>query len=195
MEAAQRVSRFAAEGRPVDYRASEVLLHEGSSGDHCVAIVEGEVLVTTSSTTGSTIVLGRRGPGDIVGQLSLLDGAPRSARVVATTNVVARRLNAAELEQLLLAHPDMAMAEIRRLAAEVRSLSRRITGRSEELRIRVLDLLHTHADATGEAVFRSTREELAGWVGATREAVTRTLSDLASEGVVALARCEVRLLS
>lgn len=195
MDAAQRIECFACAGRPVEYRRGEVVLHEGEEGDHCVAIIRGDLLVTTSSSTGATVVLARRRPGDFIGELSLLDGVPRSARVVATTDVEARRMNAQELEQLLLSQPDLALEEIRRLAAEVRSLSRRVTGRSEELRVRVLDMLHLQTEVTGEAVFRSTREELAGWVGATREAVSRTLTDLQAEGLVVLGRGQVRLLA
>lgn len=195
MDRSERVAMFESTGRLTTFARGDVLLNQGASGDSCFGLVSGEVLATTSSSSGAEVVLGRRGPGDIVGQLSMLDGSPRSARVVARTEVTAQRLTAAELERLFGEHPAFAMDEMRRLGAEVRSLTRRITGRSEELRVRVVDLLQLQAEVTGDVVFRSTRDELAGWVGATREAVSRALSDLADDGTVELGRGEVRLLA
>ena len=61
--------------------------------------------------------------------------------------------------------------------------------------MRVMQLLETNADESGNPVFRSTREELAGWVGATREAVIRTLRELEAEGRVALRRGAVELVA
>lgn len=58
----------------------------------------------------------------------------------------------------------------------------------------MLHVLAANAEVTGDPLLRSTREELAGWVGATREAVTRTLRLLESQGEVALSRGGVRLI-
>lgn len=150
--------------------------------------------MTATSSRGSTVVLARRGPGAVVGEQAALDGAPRSATVLAETDVVAVVLAAAELEALLREEPDLALAELRRLSAQLRELTERYALRGEELRVRVLQLLTTNARETGDPVFRSTREELAGWVGATREAVIRTLRELEADRLVALRRGAVELL-
>ena len=185
---------IAANGREVSFAAGEVLLHHGEVSQHCYAIRSGEVLVSVTSIQGATLVLGRRGPGAVVGELGALDGAPRSATVRANTDVSAVVLSADRFVQLLREQPDLAIAALRRLSRQFRELTERFTIRGEELRTRVLQLLGTHAAESGDPVFRSTRQELAGWVGAIREAVTRTLRDLEDDGVVALRRGAVELL-
>ena len=185
----------AARGSEVRFAPGDVLVHHGDASSHCYAIRSGEVLVSATSTQGSTVVLGRRGPGAVIGELGVLDGAPRSATVRASTDVVAVVLTADEFEALLRDEPELALSEIRRLSRQFRELSDRYSVRSEELQLRLVQLLETHTGETGDPVFRSTREELAGWVGATREAVTRALKELESSGIVALERGAVRLVN
>jgi CRP-like cAMP-binding protein len=182
-------------GTVVRFEAGSVLLRDGDSGRHCYAIRTGEVLVSAMSTQGSTVVLARRGPGSIIGEQSALDGKPRSATVRAVTDVSAVVLTAHELETLLRNHPDVAFAEIKRLSQQMRELTERYALRSEELRIRLLALLETNARETGDPVFRSTRGELADWVGATREATIRVLRELENAGDVRLGRGTVELTS
>ena len=185
----------AARGTEVRFAPGAVLLHHGETTRHCYAIRSGNVLVSATSTQGATVVLGRRGPGAVIGELGALDGEPRSATVSAIDDVVAVALTAHEFEGLLRDEPELALAEIRRLSRQFRELTERYAVRGEELRMRVVQLLETHAAESGEPVFRSTREELAGWVGATREAVIRALRQLEDEGVVALRRGAVELIS
>ena len=180
-------------GLPVHFSAGVALLHHGDASQHCYAIRSGEVIVTATTTQGATVVLGRRGPGDLVGELAALGSAPRTATVRARTEVDAVALSADGLADLFRSDPDVALAWTRWLAGEYRALTERYAGRSEDLRTRVLQLLVTNAEVTGEPVFRSTREELACWVGASREAVTRTLHDLDLDGLVTLSRGGVRL--
>ena len=184
----------AARGTEVRFSAGDVLMHRGEVSRHCYAIRQGEVLVTASSSQGATVVLARRGPGTVMGELAALDGAPRSATVRAVTEVVADVLSAADLETLLREQPDLAVAELQRLSRQMRQLTERYALRSEELRTRLLELLSTNLAEQGDPVFRSTREELAGWVGATREAVIRTLREMEAEGHVTLRRGAVELL-
>ncbi|MDH3299994.1 MAG: Crp/Fnr family transcriptional regulator [Acidimicrobiia bacterium] len=181
-------------GTTVEFAPGSPLVHHGDNGSHCYAILEGEVLVTTTTRQGTRVVLGRRGPGTIIGELSALDPGGRSATVEARNAVRAVVLTARELEQLLRDDPDLALHELRRLAREVRSLTERYTVRGDELRGRVAQLLSTHAGETGEPRLRSTRQELADWVGATREAVIRTLKELERSGVIRLSRGAVEIV-
>lgn len=185
----------AERGTAVSFSPGEVLLHHGDVSGHCYAILDGEVLVTATSSQGATVVLGRRRAGAVIGEMSALDGSPRSATVRASTEVEAVVLTAEQFEALILEQPELALDQIRRLARQFRDLTERYSVRGEELRMRVMQLLETNADETGNRIFRSTREELAGWVGATREAVIRTLRDLEAEGRVVLRRGAVELVA
>ncbi|MEZ5280232.1 MAG: Crp/Fnr family transcriptional regulator [Acidimicrobiales bacterium] len=184
----------AERGTQVAFSAGQVLMRQGDIGTHCYALVEGEVLVEVTALSGSTAIIGRRGPGSVIGEMAALLAAERSATVTAHTDVVARVLRADELEAALAAEPELAVGELKRLARQLRDLTVRYSARGEDLTHRVLQILEMNAAETGSRVFRSTREELAGWVGATREAVTRTLRDLEKQGVVRLRRGSVELL-
>ena len=117
---------------------------------------------------------------------------PRVCRTI--TEVRAVVLSAAQLSALLIEQPELAVAMVKRLSRQMRELTERYAVRGEELKARLVQLLRTNAAETGDPTFRSTREELSNWVGATREAVTRTLSEMESEGVVSLRRGAVELL-
>ena len=82
----------------------------------------------------------------------------------AVTEVVADVLSAADIEAVLREQPELAVAELRRLSRQMRQLTERYALRCEELQTRLLELLSTNLAEQGEPVFRSTREELAGWV-------------------------------
>ena len=185
---------IGSRGTEVRFDAGDTLLFHGDESRQCYAIVEGEVLVTATTASGATVVLGRRGAGSVVGELAALEGTPRSATVQARTNVVARVLQPAELQALLLEEPTVALAELRRLSRQLRELTERYAVRSDELRSRIMQLLETHCSETGDRRFSSTREELAGWVGATREAVSRSLRELENEGLIVLGRGSVALV-
>ncbi|MFN3258881.1 MAG: Crp/Fnr family transcriptional regulator [Ilumatobacter sp.] len=176
------------------FEDGDVLLHHGGEGRSCYAIRSGIALVTVTSTQGATLVLGRRGPDTLVGELAALEGAPRSATVTAKSQLDTYRLTSDQLHATLERHPDWAVSLLEHLAGRIRSLTERYALRSEDLRRRVTEVLSTHLEETGDPVFRSSREELAGWVGATREAVIRCLQQMRADGVVLLRRGSVQLV-
>ncbi|MFK8025379.1 MAG: Crp/Fnr family transcriptional regulator [Ilumatobacter sp.] len=170
------------------FSAGEVLMHVGDTDRSCYFIVSGEVIATSVSTQGSTVVLSRRTAGSLVGDLAALDGAPRSATITARSEVVVRVVSWQQMEALLIEHPAWAVSMLRDLATQFRALTERFALLSEDLRSRVVEVLTIHAAETGDPAFRSSRQELAGWVGATREATTRVLRQLEAEGLVRLGR-------
>ena len=68
---------------PVKLSADEVLFLAGDAGDGCYRVDEGLLKVTMVSRGGGERILAFLGPGAIVGELSIIDGLPRSASVVA----------------------------------------------------------------------------------------------------------------
>ncbi len=185
---------IAGRGRTVRLAAGTPMLHHGDEGRHCYAVLAGEVVVSTTTSQGALVMLGRRGPGAVIGELAALDAAPRSATAIAGTDVTAVILTAAELEALLLEEPELALRELRRLSRQLRTLTERYTLRNEELRTRLVTLLLTHVAESGQSTVRATRQELADWVGVTREAATRTLRRLEEQGLVSLGRSTVTVV-
>jgi CRP/FNR family transcriptional regulator, cyclic AMP receptor protein len=96
--------------------AGQHIVREGFSAEAFYVVLEGEAHVTGPPTTT------RLGPGDSCGELGLLDGSPRSASVLADTDVVAVRLPRKEFLDLVDRRPDIARALLADLAARVRRL-------------------------------------------------------------------------
>ena len=65
------------------FRRGEVIFHIGDPGDALFVIVDGEVKISLPSETGEEAILATLRPGDVFGELALLDGAPRSASATA----------------------------------------------------------------------------------------------------------------
>jgi len=91
------------------YAAGEIILRIGEPGDSLYLVRTGEAEVFVKNDTGERIVLEVVQCGCFFGELSLLDGGPRSASAVATQDTEALRLDRADLDSFLRSHPEAAM--------------------------------------------------------------------------------------
>jgi CRP-like cAMP-binding protein len=82
------------------YQAGQVLFHEGDPGDKFYIVESGELLVTRS-VEGQTIELSRRGPGDYIGEIALLEDKPRAATITCTAETVLLSLEAKYFHDLV----------------------------------------------------------------------------------------------
>ena len=96
--------------------AGQHIVREGFSAEAFYIVLEGEAVVT------GTPAISRLGAGDFCGELGLLDGSPRSASVMAETDVVAVRLPRKEFLDLVDHRPEIARALLADLATRVRRL-------------------------------------------------------------------------
>lgn len=114
------LDRVANSCGEADYPAGHVLIEEGTPGDEMYVIVEGD-LVVTSSRFGSEVELARLGPGEIVGEGSLLDPLlPRAATVTAMTPVRLLCISRGAFEELL-ADPRVARRMFRTAVSRLRT--------------------------------------------------------------------------
>ena len=79
----EALESVASSMRARRFRRGEVIFHIGDPGDALFVIVEGEVKISLPSETGEEAILATLRPGDVFGELALLDGAPRSASATA----------------------------------------------------------------------------------------------------------------
>lgn len=100
--------------------AGELLFREDDAGDAMYVILAGEVAVIKGRFDAPTI-LGYRGPGEIVGEMALLEHAPRSASVVAMEPLRLLRINRQSLELLLNSKPGIGMNIMATLSARLRN--------------------------------------------------------------------------
>jgi len=96
------------------YASGEVMTRQGDEAHWLYLIVEGQASVHIASGSGVTLEVARLGAGDFFGEMSLMTGAPRSATVVAITDVTCYRLHKAAFQEVLRERPELAdqIAEI-----------------------------------------------------------------------------------
>jgi CRP/FNR family transcriptional regulator, cyclic AMP receptor protein len=111
--------RIASLADEVDVKEGTVLTRQGDSGDECFVIVDGKAKATMRGRGSSSM-----GPGSVFGEISLLDGGPRSATVTAETDMRLLVLTSRGFRSLLRDVPTVAPQVMRALAARLRSAER-----------------------------------------------------------------------
>jgi CRP/FNR family transcriptional regulator, cyclic AMP receptor protein len=175
------------------YRRNQYLWFQGDEGARLVVVASGLVKVVLSSEQGDEVLLATLGPGETLGELALLDGAPRSAAVVAVEPTTVLMLSRQTVLALLGQQPTVLDAVLRSLGGLVRRLTEQtgdlvfldLGGRLAKLLLR---LAEAHGDREGPAVvdLGLSQSDLASMVGATRPAVNRVLQSMAARGVIAM---------
>jgi predicted acylesterase/phospholipase RssA/CRP-like cAMP-binding protein len=105
--------------------AGQVLFHEGDASDSAYFIVGGRLMVSTRTSTGDDARIGELGRGDVVGELGLLDDAPRSATVRAVRDSTLATLRSATFEQLVMKSPALMLHVARGVISRLRVQPRR----------------------------------------------------------------------
>jgi signal transduction histidine kinase len=122
------VAELAAGGQTLRLPAGEVLMVEGEPADAMIVVLDGQIEITRDGGGGPPVLLNVCSRGDLLGELGVLQGTPRSATVRARTPAVVQRIGADVLDRLL-AHPSSARALLqgtaRRLAREEALLRQR----------------------------------------------------------------------
>ena len=199
----QTLDALRAAGTRRRFRPGQVLFHEGDPSDHVALITAGQVKISAAQEAGGETVLAVRGPDDLVGELSAIDHQPRSATATAVTAVEAVVVTAKAFRTVLTERPGAALSLLATVVARLRAADRqRVEFGSQatlsRLARRLVELaeVHGHRQPDGAVLIELpvTQDELAGWVGASRESVARALRALRAAGVVATARRAITVL-
>ena len=184
------------------FRRGEVIFHEGDPADALHVVASGAVKIVLSSDEGDEAIIATLHPGDFFGELSLLDGSPRSATATAVEATETVSLPRETFLEEIGRSDRLRDCLLRSLAAELR----RLTGHVEELHF--LDLsgrlasrlvrLAQEADPPPQRTddgrlearleWPFTQSDLAAMIGATRQSVNRLLVDLVDRGLVRIER-------
>ena len=195
----ERISQVAV---PRSYPPDTRVFHEGDPGDACYIVRRGACRVTREHSDGRAITLANLGPGDIFGELAMLDGETRSASVEALEDTELLALPASDVRALLRDHSDMAVKLVVALTRRLRDANERISRQSfQTVPSRVAGVLarllaeDMPAERGGENVtVRMTQSDLAQLAGTSRESVSRFLATLERAGVVRCGRGRVTIL-
>ena len=176
--------------RETAHQVDQVLVLEQDWGESLFLIRSGLAKVRTYTADGDEVVMSLLGEGDIFGEMAVLDGATRSADVVALTPLKLVKLRAAPFTALLQQSATFAIALARLEASRLRDLNQRFALQSGDATSRLLDALAHLArksSAKGEptaVIPLLAQREIALVAGLARETASRTLSKLRTRGTV-----------
>jgi CRP/FNR family transcriptional regulator len=177
------------------------VFHEGDQSDACYIVRSGSFRVTREHSDGRAITLANLGPGDIFGELAMLDGEVRSASVEALGDGELLALPAMDVRALLARHPEITVKLVAALVRRLRQANERISRQSfQTVPSRVAGVLsqlvaeEAPAADGGGVTIRMNQADLAQLAGTSRESVSRFLAELERAGVVRSGRGRVTIL-
>ena len=162
------------------------LFHERQVSDKVMFLLHGRVKIASVSEDGRERVLAFRGPGEVLGELSAIDGRPRSATVTAVDPVEALVVPGEDFRTFLERTPRATLYLLTALIGRLREADRKRVefGASDTIgrvAARLLELSGRYGKPSGDGVridLPITQEELASWVGSSREGVNKALNTL-----------------
>jgi CRP/FNR family transcriptional regulator len=183
-------------------RKGERLYEEGAVDDKLYAVIAGKVKLTRTSSDGREVLVRVQGPGEMFGELAMFDPEYRTSTAAAITDARLAVIAHDDLRDVLLARPSMAMLLLKELAQRLRNLTETTTGliftdvpgRVARALLDLADKFGTEQDDGIQVNHDLTQEELAQYVGASRETVNKALADFANRGWLQLSAKSVVLI-
>jgi CRP-like cAMP-binding protein len=180
-------------------KANDVVIEENADDNDVFFVVGGHARVLRGAN-GREVILRDIPQGEYFGELSAIDGQPRSARIVAIVDSVVARMSAAVFRDAIHRHPSVCDHVLATFSARIRAINDRF---SEQIYLDVrerlcAELIRLSRPADRDRTIVSpppTHLELALRIGARREAVTKLLNALEREGVIARSRGAIALLA
>lgn len=188
----QDIAACAAQFRKSEFAKGELLFGRGDPGDRIYLIAEGRVRIAITTSDGRELSFRHATTGDLIGEIAVLDGEPRTADATAITAVTAHVLESAAFRQLRATHPAISEGIIAFLCSRVRDTSDQLeTIALYPLDVRVARLLLV---ALGERTappgkrvpleLGFSQSELAFLLGASRPKINAAIGALEEAGAV-----------
>lgn len=184
----QRLVALAAEASLKGVGRNEVVMRAGDPTDCVYFVLSGRLRVLVSDAEGREVILSMLGPGDLFGEIGVIDDNPRSATVAAVDSSDLVVFAKEDFRRCLADNFDLTLAIMRNLASRLRAADQRIEslalldvyGRVARL------LLELAEERDGRKIVprRLTKQDIAKMVGASREMVSRVMKDLTQQGLI-----------
>lgn len=181
------------------YGTDEMIFDLDDDGTDVCFIAKGKLRILIfgrpeegdGATGTEQVALAEMFTGDTFGELSAIDGRPRSARAIASDNCVIALLPREAMLDLLRTHPNVAIALLGRFAGMLRSMNRRVYSMAtmtpqQRVYMELLRLAHPNPQGDGSWIIDilPAHGDIADWAAAPREAVGTAIGQLAREAVV-----------
>lgn len=173
------------------YGVNEQIIDQHSDSRDIFFVADGRVRVVNYSLSGREITFDDLESGSHFGELAAIDGLPRSASVMALSEVRIASLSAEQFHSIMLEHPAIALKLMKHLAHLVRTSTSRIMelstlGANNRIHADLLRMSRkvTEDDMTAIITPIPVHSDVASRVSTTRETVARVMNDLARKGIV-----------
>jgi CRP/FNR family transcriptional regulator, cyclic AMP receptor protein len=189
---ADSLALVAGAARRVKFPKGSVVFQEGDPGDYLLIVEKGQVKVVLLGDDGQETIINLLDPPALLGEIALLDDAPRSATVIAVTATEFLQIARGPFLALIKKHPALALEIMAKLARGLRKATEQVRSLSMfDVHGRMLRALLIMAQERGESnrsrmVLRPhpAVKDLALMCGCTREAASRALKTLHTTGYV-----------
>jgi CRP/FNR family cyclic AMP-dependent transcriptional regulator len=184
------------------YASGESIFFQGDSGESVYVIESGRVRIYVHAEDGQEVSVVLYGPGDMFGEMSLLDRRPRSATATAMDDVVLLVLSAERFDRHLRDSHQLALNVMLTLSTRLRETTEAIRSLSSmDVNRRVVQKLLSLARKQGVPVEegirirgRLTQQALASLISASRESTNRALRALSRKGLIDVQQGQIVLL-
>ena len=179
---------LAAHARVRGFVAGQSICRVGDRGDSMMAVAVGTVRISLPTTKGTEIILADLPAGEVLGEIALLDGKPRSANATALTNCELMILERRDLLPFLERNPGTSLKLMEFLCGRVRRSDERMYDIAFfDLPVRLAKtLLRCAQPGGGTSKLSLSQQELAYMAGGTRENVNRCLRGWQRQGILEL---------
>ncbi|HRS94245.1 MAG TPA: Crp/Fnr family transcriptional regulator [Candidatus Latescibacteria bacterium] len=176
------------------YPPENLIILAEDEGEALFTILSGQVKVSILNEDGKEVILAVLGQGDFFGEMSLLDGKPRSANVIATEETTVLILRRRDFLRLVERSPHMAIKVVAALTARLRKADRKIESLAlMDVSGRVASVILQIAEERGVSSQRGicihnppNQQAIANMAGTSRETVSRVMKRLKERGYVAM---------
>jgi len=179
---------IAAYAKPRRYATGERICRLDDHGDSMMAVVVGTVRISLPALKGREIILADLQPGELFGEIALLDGKPRSANATALTNCELMVLERRDVMPFLERNPSACIKLMEILCSRIRRSDERMSDIAfYDLPMRLAKtLLNYPPQGRGTKKLSLSQTELAEMAGGTRENVNRCLRAWQRQGILEL---------
>ncbi len=194
---AEEIADLRKAGRTRRWERGATVMAEGDTSDWVLVLTSGRVKVSSHTAAGTEVVLAVRGPGALLGDMSALDGHPRSGTVTALEAV--EGLVVHDFPGYLHDHGRVAVLLMQLVIGRLRDADRKRVeygafDTAGRVATRLVELAERYGEPTNGGVrvaLPLSQDELAGWTGASREAVSKALRSLRDRGLIETGRRRV----
>jgi CRP/FNR family transcriptional regulator, cyclic AMP receptor protein len=180
------------------YARGETFIHQGDPGDSLYILLTGVARVSLMAVNGREITLDFLEAGAVVGEMAVLDGAERSASVIAVEPVTVLRLDRRDIREIAAARPEFAWQLLGQMAKRLRQANATIEGdrafgSGPRLARCLMRLLASGSDSA-KLRLDLNQTDLAQFAGMSREQINRQLAVWDDTGLIAREQGRVRVL-